>query len=244
MISELEQIDVNLTKTIMRLFEEEFTIPFLCRYRNDLIKNLPPEKLLDIKNTIDHVKLIEAKSLNILKALEKEKILTDEIYRNVKSAKSLAELEHISSLHRKESKGSLYERAKKIGLEPAAENILYGTKNVNLSLLVNLNIAGLNTPREIEVGVKNIISHLISKNEFIMNEVRELRNKYGVTILSSQVKKKKTDSGKEKDNIKQNRDLHKFENYFNFSCPADRIKPHQILALNRGESLKVTKIKL
>ena len=239
LVSELEDIDSNLSETIIKLFDDDFTIPFLCRYRKDLIEHLSPIRLREIKSTIDNVKLIESKSQSILKSLDKEKLLTDEISRNIKSAKSLDELEHLSSLYKPASKGSLYERAQKIGLEPGAENILYGIQNVKLMTLVNSKIEGLKSLKEVEEGIKNIMSHLIAKNELVMNEVRDLKARFSVTVSSSQVKQKKNETEKQKGNVKTNKEAQKFENYFNFSCPADRIKPHQILALNRGESLNV-----
>lgn len=238
-MAELEEIDVNLSKTIINLFDDDFTIPFLCRYRKDLIENLSPVKLREIKETTENVKSIEAKASRLLKSLESKKLLTEEMSRNLKSAKSIEELEHLSLLYNPASKDSLYERAQKIGLEPSAKNILYGHQNVNLSALVNPQINGLKTIDEVENGLKDIISHLITRNELVMNEVRDLKMKFGVTILSSQVKQTKSDTKKLKETKKHQKDLHKFENYFNFSSPADRIRPHQILALHRGESLKV-----
>lgn len=209
----------------------------MCRYRKDLIQNLSPEKLRDVKETIETVKLLETKTANILKLLEKEKLLTDDISRNIKAARSLEELEHLSQLYKPAAKGSLFERAQKLGLEPAAENILYGKQEVNLSKLVKPNVDGLTTFQEVGNGIKNIMSHLIAKNELVLNEVRELRARFGVVVTTTQVKAK-DDKGKGSAKTATS-NTHKFENYFNFSCPVSRIKPHQILAINRGESLKV-----
>jgi transcriptional accessory protein Tex/SPT6 len=237
LVAEIENIDLNLSRTIVDLFEDEFTIPFLCRYRKDLIQNLSPNQLRDIKNTIDNVKLIEIKSQNMLKSLEKEKLLTEDISKNIRSVKSLEELENLSALYKPATKGSLFERAQRLGLLPVAENILYGNSEVDLIPIVNPRETGLKTIKEVEEGVKNVMSHLIAKNEKVMDEVRELKTRFGVMISSSQVKQKKK-AGDKDDSRPPN--AQKFENYFNFSCPASRIKPHQILALNRGESLKVS----
>lgn len=235
-VSELEDIDKSLSKTIIQLFEDEFTIPFLCRYRKDLINNLSPLRLREIKDTIDSVKMMEAKSASILKVLEKGKLLTVEIARYIKSAKSLDELEHLSQLYKPQRQGSLYERAQKIGLEPPAQILLYGTEEVNPAKFVSPKEVGLKTVQEVEEGIRNILSHLIARNELVMDEVRQLKLRFGVTISTSQVKQKKSAEVKPKPSSS-----HKFENYFNFSCPAGRIKPHQVLAINRGEALKAKK---
>ncbi|CRL04721.1 CLUMA_CG017781, isoform A [Clunio marinus] len=235
LVAEIEEIDVNLSQTIIQLFEDDFTIPFLCRYRKDLISNFSPEKLRDIKETIENVKLIKTKSANTLKMLEKEKILTEEISRSLRAAKSLDELEHLILLHKPASKGSLYERAEKLGLKPAAENILFGNKEVNLNYFINESVKGLKDLQEVEESVNNVMSHLIAKNEAVMSEVRQLRTKFDVTIITAKLKQKKTEEKKSKTD--------KFENYYNFSCPAKRIRSHQILAINRGVSLKELSIK-
>ena len=234
LVAEIEDLDVTLSQTIVNLFDDDFTIPFLCRYRKDLINNMDPLRLREIKTTIENVKAIEMKSQSILKSLEKDKLLTDEISRNICSAKSLEELEHLSTLYKPASKGSLFERAQKLGLEPPAVNLLYGKENVNVARLIESKTDGLKNQSEVVEGIKNIMSHLIAKNELVMNKVRELRTKFGVRVSTSQAKKKKTDEKPKSENA------HKFENYFDFACPADRIKPHQILAINRGESLKVS----
>jgi len=239
-VSEIEDIDIDLSKTIVQLFEEDFTIPFLCRYRKELIDNMTPLKLREIKNTIENCKLIETKSQNLLKSLEKEKLLSEEISRSIRSAKSLEELEHLSVLYKPASKGSLYERAQKLGLEPAANDLLYGHQTVNLTKLIKPSEKGLKNQQEVEDGIKNIMSHLIAKHEAIMSEVREFRTRFGVTVTTAEVKQKAKSADKDKGKPAGRDNSHKFENYFNFSCPADRIKPHQILAINRGESLKVS----
>lgn len=239
-MAELENINQNLSKTIIQLFDDDFTIPFLCRYRKDLIHNLSPIRLREIKDSIETVKVIEARSQSILKSLRKEKFFSEEIERNIKSARSLEEIEHLASLYKPPSKGSLFERAQKLGLEPPAENVLYGKKN-DLLKLVKSGTAGLETIKEVEEGIKNIMSHLIAKNSLVVNEVRALRSTYGVMITTSQIKQKKSEDLKTKGKATAvSNNSQKFENYFKFSCPADRIKPHQILAINRGESLKVT----
>lgn len=240
LLAELGNIEENLALKIIQLFDDDFTIPFLCRYRKNLIENLSPMRLREIKDLIETIRLIETKSQNLLKSLQKETYFTEEIERDIKSAKSLDEIENLASLYKPPAKGSLFERAQKLGLEPSAENMLFGRKKVDLSKLIQSHTVGLQSIEEIEEGIKNIMSHLIAKHSQITKEVRELRKKYEVMIKTSQLKQKKSADSKKRSSTSD--ESNKFELYFNFSTPASRIKPHQILAINRGESLKVRTI--
>lgn len=119
-----------------------------------------------------------------------------------------------------------------MGLEPIAEQILEGTQFIAVDQLVKPGTEGLENSEKVCEGIKNIMSHLITKNTEVLTEVRRLKSQYKITLTSTQVKAKKD----EKDTKKE---VHKFENYFDFSIPTNYLKPHQILALNRGENLKV-----
>lgn len=241
MLSELENIDANLAKSIVNLFEDDFTIPFLCRYRKDLIQNLSPDRLRDIKGTIVIVKSIESKTKSLLKSLQKQNLLTIELSKSIRAARTLDELEHISLLYKPESKGSLYERAQKHGLQPIANEILYGCRKVSTSNFLKPNSNGLETIESVEKCIKDIVSHLMLKNEFVLNEVRVLKSRYSIFVKTSK-RKQKADKAKQKNNAKSH-DATKFETYFEFSSPVDHLKAHQILAINRGESLKILKVK-
>jgi competence ComEA-like helix-hairpin-helix protein len=112
---------------------------------------------------------------------------------------------------------------------------------VVLDKLVNPKIEGLESLEKIQDGIKNIISHLITKNSEVLTEVRKLRNQFKIILSSSQVKAKKS---KDQDNKNQKKDEFKFENYFDFSMPTAYLKSHQILAINRGETMKSLAVKL
>lgn len=245
LLAEIEDIPPNLSKTIIQLFEDEHTIPFIARYRKDLICDLTPDKLRDIKISYDLIQTIEAKAETIIKNLKKDNLLNNDIEFNIRSARSIVELDDIWSAFKPASKGSLFERAKTLGLELIGESFLTGDREINLKELVKKNTEGLETEQNVRDGVKNIISHLLTRNGPLLDEIRRLRTLYSPVMSVSQIKSKTEikDKSKVKSGSKKVDEL-KFETYFNFSSSINRMKPYQILAINRGESLKVLNVKI
>lgn len=145
--------------------------------------------------------------------------------------RSIEELDFYKSLFKTEGKRSLYEKALEIGLEPLALKIINGNSNPTANSLINPKVDGLKTKSEVIKGAQDILVHLIVKNKLIMEEIRKLKEKFSVKI---EAKKATT--------AKDSKDAHKFENYFNFSTSSTFIKAHQVLALFRGENLKILKI--
>jgi transcriptional accessory protein Tex/SPT6 len=95
LLSQQQEIPKAIAKNIVALFQEDNTIPFICRYRRDLIDNMPPEKMRDIKDNYNQICFLQQKADTILRNLEKEKLLTMEIKEDILSAKTLDELEHL-----------------------------------------------------------------------------------------------------------------------------------------------------
>lgn len=113
-------IDIDTSSNIVRMFDEGNTIPFMCRYRRELIGNLSADewvypisttklmclqfvyrnvycRMRDIKITYNHIKNIRARASTIIKDLEKRDLLDDEIEDEIFAAKSLDALDHLVS---------------------------------------------------------------------------------------------------------------------------------------------------
>lgn len=177
LLSEFQNIDRYTAANIIKLFKEDNTIPFMCRYRKELIGNdMTPDRLRDIKITFNHILNIKSRAETIIRNLEKEQKLSDEIHTNLLCAKSLDELDHLYAPYKPASKASLAERAKNLGLQSVAEKIFFGNegKVIDLSTFVQSNVEGLETVDKVSDGIKHIISHLISKDTQVLDEIRSL----------------------------------------------------------------------
>ncbi|XP_053696973.1 uncharacterized protein YdcI [Sabethes cyaneus] len=260
LLAEMQNIDRHTARNIIRLFEEENTIPFICRYRRELIGDMSPDDLRDVKLAYNQILSIKLKADTIIKNLEKEEKLTEDIKLDLLSAKSVDELDHMYAPFKPANKGSLADRAKALGLESYAEGILIGSlPQIDLPELVKPGIEGLETVEKVEEGIKHLMAYNFSKNTAVLEEIRRLITKYDIVLSSSQMKSRPGRDKSEANNngaagasggiaslkrIPKKVDEFKYEHYFSFSCTTKYLRPHQIMALNRGENQKVLSIKL
>ena len=144
-------------------------------------------------------------------------------------------------------KRALSEKAREIGLGSVTENILQGQRVADLTSFIDVNREGLKTVKEIKEGIIHIIADLISKHKTMFEKIRELRKTTIIQIETSQGKAAKEENVKAEKAVKiekKNLNSSKYEIYYNFKSNENNIKPHQILAINRGESQKFLSVKI
>ncbi|KAH8337435.1 hypothetical protein KR059_010013, partial [Drosophila kikkawai] len=255
LLAETENIQPQAARNIVQLFENENTIPFICRYRRDLVDHIAPDRLRDIRNTYTDIVDLRKKAENIVSQLERENVLNADIRDELMCAKTNEELEFLYAPYKPASKGTLAERAKALGLEEYADCLLYGSApKVEIGSIVAPANEGLATEALVISGICNIIIHKISKNTNVLEEIRRLQNVHRVFLKCSKTKESassskagssKASSGKGSSGIVDKKlDSSKFENYFNFQGDIKTIKPYQMLAINRGEKHKFLSVKV
>ncbi|XP_055324004.1 uncharacterized protein YdcI [Sitodiplosis mosellana] len=254
LLCQLQLLDSETSSNIVRMFDEGNTIPFMCRYRREMIGNLSADEMRDIKITYNHIKNIRARAETIVKDLQKRDLLDDEIEEEIFAAKSLDALDHLYAPFRAASKSSLFERAKALGLEDAANKLLHESRcSLNFSEFVKKSTDGLDTVDKVKEGVKNIVSHIFSKDTDVLEAIENIlkRHNNGIKIETSEntkvTKAHKEDIPKgdsKKGDKKRGDNPRKFEIYFNFQGYLNNMHSHQTLAINRGENLKFLSVKI
>jgi len=193
LLAETENIQPQAARNIVQLFENENTIPFICRYvsiniysttsrlicicsyRRDLVDHIAPDRLRDIRNTYTEIVDLRKKAENIVSQLERDNVLNTEIREELMCAKTNEELEFLYAPYKPASKGTLAERAKALGLGEYADRLLYGSvPKVNLKEIVDPGNVDLATEALVMSGICNIIIHNISKNTNVLEEIRRL----------------------------------------------------------------------
>lgn len=177
LLSETAHIDCNTSRNIVDLFENENTIPFICRYRRDLIgHNITPERLRDIKTTYTEIVTLRKKAETIITTIEKENaVVPREVKDEIMCAKTKEELEFLYAPYKAASKGSLADRAKALGLEQPAEDLLLGIgRPLDFRMLVNKSNEDLNNVEKVKAGICNILIYKLSKNSDVLEELRRL----------------------------------------------------------------------
>ncbi|XP_022907268.2 S1 RNA-binding domain-containing protein 1 [Onthophagus taurus] len=238
LVAERQSLDISVANNIIDMFNDGCTIPFIARYRKHVTNNMTPETLREIKQCYEEITTVKLKSQTVLKSLRAGNHLQPVLQDAVLSAKTLEELEHIYAPYKVTSKKTYYDRAKKLGLEDPAIKLLTTNLEVDLKSYVNKKNKDLDTYEKVEEGCIHVIAHIIGTKVDVLNYIRELRVNGNFTI---EVRKKKSTS---KTDEKKSNENEKFEHYYEFNSCSKYIKPHQILAINRGEQNKILSMKI
>lgn len=238
-------IGLREAKNIIEMFEDDCTVPFIVRYRGDRTGNMDADKIRQIKQYYTNLMSLQKKKQLALNKLEKIQDVPSYVRRSVLNIKTLDELEHVCATYKTAGRKTKAGKAKELGLETIATDIMEGiTSNGDLTQFINPQKEGLRTVNDVIEGVKNIIADIISKNREVLDHVQELMEITYITISSTKNVKNtnKKDDKKPPNRNRKQEGNEKYEHYYGFKCRVNDIKPHQMLALNRGEREEKLKI--
>ena len=216
--------------SVLELLSEGATIPFIARYRKDKTGALDEEKIRAIEEKYQYqVNLLKRKE-DIIRLIDEKGLLTDEIKKSIDEATKLVELEDIYRPF-KEKKKTKATEAIKNGLEPLANMIMKFPIKGSLEEIAKpfVNDKVENIDKAIE-GAKYIIAENISDDAKVRKQIRD--NTYNYGIIKSKIKKNAKDDNKI------------YDMYYEYEERVKYIKPHRILALNRGEKEKVLSVSI
>ncbi|HMV25792.1 MAG TPA: Tex-like N-terminal domain-containing protein, partial [bacterium] len=219
----------HVTSTI-QLLDLENTVPFIARYRKEVTGGMDENQIRDIQDKMTYYRALEARKEVVLKSIEEQGKLTDELKARIVAATMLQEVEdlYLPYKPKRRTKGII---AKEKGLEPLALQILAqeitsGTLDEHAQPFINLE-KGVTTVDEALQGARDIIAEIISEDADVRKDVREFTRENG--ILVSEVKEDPENE---------------YEMYHTFSEPIAKMPPHRILATNRGEREEKLRIKI
>ena len=218
--------DLNIkerqVEVVLNLLKEGNTVPFIARYRKEATGSLDEEVIRSINEVYEYqVNLLKRKE-DVIRLIDEKGMLTDELKEEILKCQKLVEVE---DLYRpfKEKKKTKATEAIKNGLELLANMIMeFKNRDIKKEAKSFLNDKVTSIEEAIE-GAKYIIAEAISDNAEYRKYIRENIVKFG--IITSKVKKK----AQELDQAKT------YEMYYDYSEAIKSIKPHRVLAINRGE---------
>uniref|UniRef100_A0A8C0LQ37 S1 RNA-binding domain-containing protein 1 n=1 Tax=Canis lupus dingo TaxID=286419 RepID=A0A8C0LQ37_CANLU len=216
-LSERTNIELWVCANIIRLFNDDNTIPFIIRYRKELINNLDADSLREVRQTLEELRAVAKKVHSTIQKIKKEGKMSECLLKALLNCKTFEELEHVVSYY-------TYNYLKNQSVVFAFVSPPYSSPK------------GLSALQDIETGVQHILADMIAKDKDTLDFIRKLcQNRY-ICIQSSlaKVSSKKVNE----------KDVDKFLLYQNFSCNIRNIQHHQILAINRGENLKILTVKV
>lgn len=219
------QVEVVLT-----LLSEGNTIPFIARYRKEATGALDEEEIRKINEVYEYqVNLLKRKE-DVIRLIDEKGLLTEELKNEILNASKLVEVEDLYRPY-KEKKKTKATEAIKNGLEPLADIFMkfpdFGTLD---SICQNFLTEQVKTVADAVQGAKYIIAERISDDAKYRKAIRDYVYHNGVLI------------SKKKKNAEDEKGV--YEMYYDYSEKVSRMKPHRVLAVNRGEKEGVLSVSL
>ena len=220
-------IRVEQVKSTLKMLEDGNTIPFIARYRKEVTGNLDEEQIRSISEVYEYqVNLLKRKE-DVIRLIDEKGLLTDKIKTEVMNASKLVEVEDLYRPY-KEKKKTKATEAIKNGLEVLAKIILSFPKELyTVDKFLNDNVK---TKEDAIEGAKYIIAEYISDNAYYRKWIRN--DIYNNSKIVTKKKKNAVDEKKV------------YEMYYDYSEDVKYIKPHRVLAVNRGEKEGVLSVSL
>lgn len=203
------------------LLEEGATVPFIARYRKEATGSLDEVAITTIRDRLSQLHELDKRREAIMKALEEQGKLTDELKEKIHAAETLAILEDIYLPYRpkRRTRATI---AKEKGLEPLAK-LIFEQKNIDptaeAAAFVNAE-KGVESAEDALAGARDIIAEWVNEDQETRGKMREL-------YLTEGVFKSKVIPGKEEEGIK-------YKDYFDWEEPVPKAPSHRILAMRRG----------
>ena len=224
-------LKLSQIENTVKLFDEGATVPFIARYRKEVTGNLDEEQIREIIEKVTYFRNLEKRKEEVLRLIEEQGKLTDELKSSIVNAIKLQEVEDLYLPYKKKKKTKA-DIAKDQGLEPLS---IFALETETTMELLKLEAEKYLT-EEVETveaaieGVHLIIAQNISEDIKIREFLRERLSKFG--ILTSKV-------------IEKNKDADEkgiYQDYYEYSESISKVASNRILALNRGEKEKILKV--
>ena len=221
--SELGLADRQVAATAL-LFEEGATVPFIARYRKELTGSLDEVAITTIRDRLAQLQQLDERRDTILKTIEQQGKLTEELQEKILAAETLAVLEDLY-LPYKPKRRTRATIAKEKGLEPLAQLIFEQRPELDPAKEAE---AFLNLEKGVEsidvalAGARDIIAEQASEDHQARARIREM-------FFQNGMYESKVIEGKEAEGIK-------FKDYFDWKEPVNKAPSHRVLAMRRGEN--------
>lgn len=229
-LANLLKLKTSQINAAIKLIDEGNTIPFIARYRKEATDDMKDEQLRDLNDKLIYVRNLIKRQNEIKNSIEEQGKMTPELSLAIDKVEKLQELEDIY-LPYKQKKRTRAMIAKEKGLEPLAQFIL--KQEDSSEKLEDIALKYLNdevtSSDEALAGASDIIAETISDSADIR---AKLRQHLWQTSSLSITRDKEADSDEA------------FLMYEDYTEPIKHLPSHRILAINRGESKDILKVKL
>lgn len=228
-ISDTLNINIKNIEAVLNLLKEGNTVPFIARYRKEVTGAMDEEAIRQVEQVYEYSVNLEKRKEDVIRLIDEKGLLTDDIKKQIDACLKLVEVEDIYRPFKEKKKTKATEAIQK-GLEPLAKMMMSFPTTGSLEKLVTPFIKEDLTLDTALEGARYIIAEWISDNASYR---KWIRNKiYHLGTITSKIKKNAEDTDKV------------YEMYYDYQEQIRNIKPHRILAMNRGEKEKILTVSI
>lgn len=220
-------------KNVVALLDEGNTIPFIARYRKEMTGHIDDQVLRELAERLNYLRNVEKRKNEVSSSITEQGKMTDEIASAIAAAETLTEVEDIYRPYKQKRKTRATVAVAK-GLESLADILL--AQNVTSGTVEDIakpfvvKEKGVESVKDAIAGAEDIIAERVSDDAELRKKLRRIYLKNGEIV--TKLTKTEDDAAKT------------YEMYADYSESVAEIKPHRILAINRGESEGYLKVKV
>ncbi len=219
-VSDDLKISFKQVKATIDLLKEDNSIPFISRYRKEVTGSLDEVQVRDISHKLEHFENIEGRKIEIVKKIFSTGQLTDDLFNNVIKSTTFAELEDLYAPFKKKKKTRAM-----IAIEKGLQELAVLMETLSDSAIEKEALKfvdeekGVPNIEEALTGAMDIIAEKIAHDVDNRKKTKEFVVNDGVFCITGN----------------KDRDSSVYKMYYDFKEPIKQLKPHRILAINRGE---------
>lgn len=229
MIATESKVKTHQAEAVIKLLEEGNTVPFIARYRKEATGSLDEVQIKEIEDRYHYIQQVEQRKDEVLRLIEEQGKLTEELAASIKAATVLQRVEDLYRPY-KQKRRTKATIAKERGLEPLADKLMKFPKGSLVETASSYldEEKGIGTIEDVLAGARDILAERFADDAGVREQLRQLARRNGkvISVLKNAEKDEKQ----------------VFEMYYEYEEPVNRIVPHRILAMNRGEKEEVLRV--
>lgn len=219
----------NQASAAIELLDAGNTLPFIARYRKEATGGLDEDQLRRLAELLESLRALDDRRAAILTSIEEQGKLTPELRARIEAAETRTELEDLY-LPYKPKRRTRASIARERGLEPLSRLILEQSRGPRAprDVAAGFVTADVPTPEDALAGARDIVAETVADDPEVRGRTREKAFHWGTVRCA------KTPGAEDERAV--------YELYYDFEGRVDRLRPHQVLAINRGEADGVLRV--
>ncbi|WP_146553307.1 Tex family protein [Rummeliibacillus sp. SL167] len=222
-------IRTHQVEQVIQLLDASNTVPFIARYRKEATGSLDEVQIKAIEDRYHYIQQLEQRKQEVLRLIDEQGKLTEELAKEIKATTILKRVEDLYRPY-KQKRRTKATIAKDKGLEPLANQIMTFGKASLLELAEPFIGEKVENAEEALQGASDILAERFADDAAIREKIRKIswqQGKLHVAVKNAELDEKAV-----------------FEMYYEYEEPVNKIVPHRILAINRGEKEDVLKVSI